>query len=621
MVAEKRNSKRKSNPVFEAQVSRLPESPGVYLMKGESGEILYVGKARSLRKRVFTYFSASPRFDPKTDALVKQIQSFETILTHTEQEALILEANLIKRHRPRYNIFHKDDKRYPSLRLDPSEPFPTLEGVRRIRKDGALYFGPYASAQSMRETLKILYRTFKLRKCKTRPLKARSRPCLNHQMGLCLGPCARTVPESDYRRIVEEVVLFLKGRTPRLIAKVEQEMHQASEGLRYEEAAVLRDKAAALKRTLEKQVSVCTDFKDRDVFAIARLPDLTVVTRLHIRGGFLLGTQHFEFSGTLATDAEALGALIRGYYEKGHPVPEEVLTAIPLEDSGFITDTLSSARGKRVRVLAPRRGEKARLTAMATQNAQSRLKAVAASAAQDLERLQRLQRRLGMQRLPSRIECIDNSTTFGVEPVASLVVFENGTPKRTDYRHYRIRSVENPDDYAFMEEVLRRRFAGGAGKPLPDLLMLDGGKGQLNVAFAVSRSLDLEKAFHLVAIAKKDRKKGEKEDKVYILQRADPVRFGRETDLLRLLERIRDEAHRFAVSFHRKKRQARALRSELDAVVGIGEKRKRLLLSHFGGIDRVREASMEALAAIPGMSLRSARAVFEAFRKTSSKAF
>ncbi len=600
---------------LEERVSQLPDSPGVYLMKGENGEILYVGKALSLRKRVSTYFSSSPRFDPKTEVLVKQIRSFETILTETEQEAFILEANLIRRYSPRYNFFLKDDKRYPSLRLDLNDPYPVLEVVRRIQKDGALYFGPYASAQAVRETLKVIHRTFKLRKCKTHPLKQKPRPCLNYQLGQCLGLCSGKIPERDYRKIVDEVVLFLKGRTPQLITMIEEEMQAASQRFEFEEAAALRDKVFALKRTMEKQVSVCTDFKDRDVFAIARIPDLAVMTRLHIRGGFLLGIQHFDFNQTLATDAEALSSFIRGYYEKGHFIPEEVLTAAALEGGDLIQEALSAARGRRVHVISPHRGEKARLTAIAIQNAENHLKTVANAAASDLDRLLRLKRRLALPRFPNRIECIDNSTTFGVEPVASLVVFEKGVPKPSEYRHYRIRTIDNTDDYAFMEEVLRRRFREAQEKDLPDLLMVDGGKGQLNVAAAVSRDLGLENAFSMVAIAKRDRKKREPEDKIYTLNRADSVHFGREMDLLRLLERIRDEAHRFAVMFHRKKRKTLALASTLDAVPGIGDIRKRILLTHFGGIDKIRNATAEELSGLPSMTLKIARAVLEALNK------
>ncbi len=618
MSAKKTRTSKKSD-ALQAQLSRLPESPGVYLMKRSSGEILYVGKARNLKKRVLTYFSGTPRFDPKTRVLIRQIRAFETILTETEQEALLLEANLIKRHRPRYNVFHKDDKRYPSLRLDPKASYPALEVVRRIRKDGALYFGPFSSAQAVRETLKVIHRTFKLRKCKTHPLKPRPRPCLNYQINQCLAPCARQVSESAYRKIVDEVVLFLKGRTPQLLAAIQKEMEEASRRLAFEEAAVLRDKMLALKKTLEKQVSVCTDFKDRDVFAISRMADLAVVTRLHIRGGFLLGTQHFEFTHTLGTDAEALGAFVRGYYEKGHFIPEEVVTAVALEEGDFIERALSADKGRRVRILTPRRGEKARLVGIAVQNAQNRLKALAEAEASDLDRLLRLQRRLGMPRLPGRIECIDNSTTFGAAPVASIVVFEKGRPKPGAYRRYRIRTVSGPDDYAFMKEVLHRRFENAAEKDFPDLLMVDGGKGQLNVAAAVARELGLEKAFSIVAIAKKDREKGETEDKIYTLHRADPVRFGREVDLLHLLERIRDAAHRFAVAFHRKRRRARALGSVLDSVPGVGEKRKRLLLTRFKGIEGLRKASLEEIAGLPTMTEKTARAVLETLKEKQDK--
>lgn len=599
---------------LEALLERLPDSPGVYLMKSRAGEILYVGKARNLRKRVSSYFSGSLRLDPKTELLVTRIHSFETILTETEQEALLLEANLIKRHHPRYNVFHRDDKRYPSLRMDLNDPYPALEVVRRTKKDGARYFGPFASAQAVRETLRIIHRTFKLRKCKTYPLKPRTRPCLNYQMGQCLGLCGQKVPEKDYRKIVDEVVLFLKGRTPQLISKIEKEMQTAARRLDFETAAVLRDKKFALERTLEKQVSVCTDFRDRDVFAVARIPELTVVTRLHVRGGFLLGTQHFEFGRVLSTDAEALGSFIRGYYEKGHFIPEEILTPVALEEGGWIQKTLSDAKGRRVHLSAPRRGEKARLVGIAVQNAENRLKTLAEAAASDLDRLLRLKRRLGMPGFPERIECIDTSATFGVEPVASLVVFEKGASKPSAYRHYRIRTAGAPDDYAFMEEVLRRRFEDTEKKEMPDLLMVDGGKGQLNIAAAVARELGIENAFFIIAIAKKDRKKGEGEDKIYTLQRADPVRFGRDADLLRLLERIRDEAHRFAIAFHRKKRQDRALRSALDAVPGIGEKRKKVLLAHFGGVDGIRRASLDEIATLPSMTENSARILLDALK-------
>jgi len=594
------------------EVLKAPDSPGVYLMKGVDGGILYVGKALRLRRRIASYFTDAPRSDSKTEALVRQIHTFEIILTGTEQEAFILEATLIKRHRPRYNVFQKDDKRYPSLRLDPSEPYPVLEVVRRIRKDGALYFGPFAASQPLRETLKFIHRTFKLRKCKSRPLKPRSRPCLSHQMGLCLGPCALDVPESTYQQTVEEVLLFLKGRTPRLISDMEGRMRAASERLEYEAAGVLRDKVSALKRTLEKQVSVCTDFKDRDVFASARRGESIVITRLNIRGGFLLGIQHFEFPQTLADDAEALSSLIRGYYEKGHFIPEEILAATPLEDADNISKMLTDAKRKRVRVRTPRRGEKARLTAMAERNAETRLEILIRDAAEETDRILRLQRKLGMQGPPRRIECFDTSATSGTEPVASLVVFENGSPKPSDYRRYRIRTVSGPDDYAFMEEALRRRFSGTAASGLPDLLMVDGGKGQLGIAAAVAGELGLHGAFQMIALAKKDREKGEAEDKVYVRHRADALAFGRETDLLRFLQRIRDEAHRFAVTFHRRRRRGRSLESALDGIPGIGEKRKRILLARFGGINQILNASPEAIAALPGLTLRMAHTVLEA---------
>lgn len=591
------------------KLMQVPPQPGIYLMKNFSGEVIYVGKARDLKKRLTTYFSPGGPRGIKIGVLVKQIADFEIIITGTEKEALILESNLIKRHRPRYNMDLKDDKRYPSLRLDIQTPYPRLEIVRKLRKDGAIYFGPFASAKSVRETLRVIHKIFKLRKCKTRTFQTRSRPCLNYQMGLCLAPCCLKVDPIRYQEIVKEVTLFLKGRTPDLLKQIRAEMAGAAARQDYEDAAVARDKIFALERTLEKQVSVTTDFKDRDIFALSRNPDLSVVTRLFVRGGFLLGTHSFFFPETLSSDPDTMSTFIRQYFEKGHYIPPEILLPFQIDDAPLVEDLLSKEKGRRVRLLFPKKGEKARLVEMAIQNADNSLKARMISITSDLEMLERLRKRLGMGRLPIRIECIDNSMISGEAPVASLVVFENGRADRSAYRRYRIKSVSGPDDYACMAEVVSRRFRSPESGPLPDLLMVDGGKGQLNVAAALISHHELEGRFEIIGIAKKDPERGDMTDKIYKLNRRNPVVFGKDRDLLLFLQRIRDEAHRFAISYHRRRRSKEAKRSALDRIPGIGNKRKTALLKHFGSMANIRSASVQELRALPAMTRPAAEAI------------
>ncbi|UCH24168.1 MAG: excinuclease ABC subunit UvrC [Deltaproteobacteria bacterium] len=592
---------------LQDNLSRVSSAPGVYLMKDSLGNILYSGKAQNLKKRLASYFGKTGISDIKTSVLIDKIFNFETIITASEKEALILESNLIKRYKPRYNVVLKDDKRYPSLRLDVEHPYPKLSIVRKIKKDGALYFGPYSSAQAVRETLKIINKTFKLRKCSDREFKTRTRPCLNCQMQGCLAPCCREVDKKIYDEMVKEVVLFLKGRTPELIRKVKKDMVVAAEAQDFERAAVLRDKMFSLERTVEKQVAVSTDFKDRDVIAIARSSEIFVVTIFYVRGGFLLGTRNFYFSETMSNDEEILGVFIRQYYEKAHFIPKEILLSKRLEDSGLIEEWLRNLKGEKVVILRPHRGEKASLLNMAVQNAEKSLKDKLSAIAGELETLTRLQKRLNLARLPMRIECFDNSNLSGTEPVAGMVVFENGKSKKSAYRKYKIKTVIQPDDYAYMDEVLRRRYGKGEkSKPFPDLLMVDGGKGQLNIAVAVIKNLNLEKEFEIIGIAKKDIKKGEDQDKIYKPGRVNPINFGHEGNLLLFLQKIRDETHRFAIAFQRKRRKMKSLRSALDEVPGIGKKRKETLLTHFESIKGIRSATLEELSTVPGINRRIA---------------
>ncbi len=582
-----------------AKLDRLSDQPGVYLMRDASGRIIYVGKARSLKKRLATYFAPAGVADPKTAALVSRIAGLETILTASEKEALILESNLIKQHRPRYNVVLKDDKRYPLLCLNIGHAFPRLSVVRRVQDDKSLYFGPYPSATAVRATLGLINKLFKLRKCRESEFSRRSRPCLHHQMGTCYGPCCLEVDRNLYAEAVKEVVLFLNGRTPELIHDMRRQMLAAATAQDFETAAGLRDRIFALERTLEKQVAVTGDRQDRDVLAVGRAGSAALVTLVTVRGGYLLGTRHFDVSATPADDAELIAGFVRQYYGRTSATPGEILVSALPEDAALIAEWLQETVGRRVKLLQPQRGEKLRLLHMARQNAADAAASLADDALQRKTLLEALMQRLQMERLPRRIECIDISTTAGRQSVGAIVAFADGRPEPNAYRRYRIRTVAGPDDYAAMAEVLARRFrpdeAGNVR--LPDLLLVDGGKGQLNIARGVLSDLGLESALSVAAIAKADESRGETEDRIFLPGRSNPVNFGRDPAPRLLLQAVRDEAHRFVIGFHRQRRRKSALHSVLDEVSGIGPKRKRNLLSVFGTIEAMRQASVEQLTA------------------------
>ena len=506
----------KTHLPIQDKLTRVGHEPGVYLMKDAAGHVIYVGKARDLRKRLASYFKSAGQLDRKVGILVDKISDFDTIITRTEKEALILESNLIKRHRPRYNVVLKDDKRYPSLRIDLNDKYPNFSIVRKIGKDKALYFGPFASAHAVRETLRTINKTFKLRKCKARDFKTRTRPCLHCQMDGCLAPCCLDVDPDVYGEQVNEAIMFLKGRTPDLIRKVKKQMESCAREQQFERAARLRDKIFSLERTIEKQIAVTTDFKDRDVFAIARSEESSVVTVMSVRNGFLTGTRHYSFTETLSTAEEMMTAFIRQYYERHPFIPDELLVSIDPADAELTAEWLGNFKKRKVKILRPKRGEKAQLVAVAIHNAENELNSLIASRSAEMDLLLRLQKKMKMKRLPERIKCFDNSNISGTQAVAAMVVFENARAKTSFYRKYRIKTVNEHDDYAYMEEVLNRRFGKGeAAKPYPDLLMVDGGKGQLNIALAVTGALNLTHEFDIIGIAKKDEKKGESRDKIF----------------------------------------------------------------------------------------------------------
>ncbi|QTA81241.1 UvrABC system protein C [Desulfonema limicola] len=600
-------------------ISQVSSNPGVYLMKDNKGNIIYVGKAKNLRKRISSYFQKSEHPDLKTGLLVKKIAFFETIITESENNALMLESNLIKHFKPRYNIILKDGRQYPSLCLNIKEPYPSLTVVRKTKKDGALYFGPYTSPGAAYQTLKIINKNFKLRKCKTSVFKTRTRPCLNWQIGACLGPCCLDVDKDLYNEIVKEIILFLKGRTPDLIQKIRKEMQESSEKQNYELAAELRDKISALKKTIEKQVIVTTDFIDRDIAAIARSHERIMVNLLSVRGGFLINSQNFPFTQTLADDSEIIETFIHQYYEKTNFIPKEILTSIPLENTQITLDYLEKIKHEKISILTPQRGEKMSLVNMAVKNAKQGLKDFILSETDEsfLTRLlTRLQTCLKAKQFPRRIECFDNSNISGTSPVAGMVVFENGKPLKSGYRKYKIKTVQEPDDYAYMAEILKRRYGRGEDfMPFPDLLMVDGGKGQLNTAVSVIRELGIEGRFDIIGIAKKDEKTGETRDKIYKPGRSNPVNMGKDNSLIFFLQQIRDETHRFAISFHRSQRGKKSLGSILDSIPGVGLKRKKDLLNHFGSIKKIQAATLEQIKAVPGISAKTAEAVLKKFHQ------
>lgn len=592
------------------KLSHVSSSPGVYLMKDVQGRVIYVGKARHLRHRLAAYFTKSKQVDVKTNVLISHIATFETVLTASEQEALILESNLIKRYRPKYNVILKDDKRYPVLRLNMKDPYPNLSIVRKIENDGALYFGPFSSAGAVHKTLKIINKTFKLRKCKNDTFRQRSRPCLHYQMNQCLAPCCMDVDETVYQKMLKEVVLLLNGRATDVLKNIKSDMLTAAAHQKFEMAAQLRDKMFALERIIEKQVAVTSEMSDRDVIAFAQNEHWSVITLLAIRNGYLLGTRHFEFTETISSAAESIEDFVKQYYEKPSFLPKEILIQEKIESAELIERWLKNLHDKRVYITVPQRGEKANLVKMAHQNADNRLKEIVAAALSDQALLRRLKHRLKLTSLPKRIECVDNSNVFGSHPVAGIVVFENGKPLKSAYRKYSLQQMSGPDDYAAMAEVLSRRFGPATSSTAyPDLLMVDGGKGQLNIAHSILRSLQISDKPDILAIAKSKENDVNVLDKIYLPGRANPVVFGKETDLLLFLQRIRDESHRFAIGFHRKKRQASATKSVLDTIPGVGKKRKKQLLKHFGSLKKIREATLEDIFGLPGFNKSVAVAI------------
>ena len=594
---------------LQSLIDEAPSSPGVYLMKDADGTVIYVGKAVNLKKRLLSYVQRYPHPEPKTRVLVQKIRDIETMLTGTENEALILESTLIKRYRPRYNVILKDDKRYPSLRIDIREPFPRLSLVRRLEPDGALYFGPFSSSGALHQTMQLIHRIFPLRKCRDTVFRSRKRPCLQYQIGRCLGPCCLPVDPAVYSRLVDEVALFLRGEGRALMDRIEADMRDAAQRQEFESALVLRDKLAAVRRVVEQQVVVTADGVDRDVVALAEEGDQSVITVMKIRKGQLVEHRHFHFSEAVGSLPVMLGNFLGQYYERDAAgMPDEVLVPEKPESAALLQKHLRKMGNRRLVLRKARDPIHKQLVALAHQNAVGELHARVSRREYRLDILRRIQEKLGMNHLPERIACIDNSHWQGEEPVSSIVVFYRGEPYPAEYRKYRIRQAQRSDDYGAMREILKRRFQRASARlPHPDLLLVDGGRGQLHTARRVLSELGLNETIALAAIAKGDDRM--KDDRVFLPDQPDPIDLSRDKDILLLFQRLRDEAHRTAVSFHRNRNRSSHLRSLLDTIPGIGPKRKKMLLEHFGDIETIRNTPSERIAALPGMTRNVAEKV------------
>jgi excinuclease ABC subunit C len=619
-------------PELEQKLNTLPERPGVYIMRSVDQAVIYVGKAVVLRNRVRSYFHAAARHEPRTRRLVGEIADLEWIVTDTELEALILENELIKRYRPRFNVRLRDDKTYPYLKIHWQDDFPKVSIVRRMEQDGARYYGPFASSGALRQTLDALRRVFPYLDCNRVITGTDPKPCLYYHIKRCAGPCIGAINRDGYRKIVAGLADFLEGNSEEVLAQMDLEMQSAAENLHFERAAQLRDQIRAAGMIVERQKIVSGKGEDQDVIAFAqddRTGEACVQVFL-IRRGKLVGRENFVLEGAASDQNEELvSSFVKQFYDEAAYVPPQILLARDLDERKIIQQWLRSKRGgQKVALQVPKRGPERQLVEMAAENAVSTLHTLQAQWEADTNRqtagLAQLQEALGLVAPPSRIECFDISTLQGTNTVASMVVFAKGAPAKSDYRRFTVKgkgALGEPDDYASMREVLRRRFrravedatadpgrkarkSDAGWKILPDLLIVDGGKGQLGVAIDVLSEYELTEVVPVVGLAKQ-------QEELFLPGRSDSIMLPAGSQGLFLIQRIRDEAHRFAITFHRATRGKKAVASQLDAVPGIGPSRRKALLKHFGSIEAIRRASIDELAGVPGMNRAAAQSVRE----------
>jgi excinuclease ABC subunit C len=598
---------------IERQLETLAPSPGVYLLKDRAGKVLYVGKAKSLRSRVRAYFRPSGegegdgRFQVRF--LMRKVRNFDTIVTTSEKEALILENNLIKQYKPRYNIRLKDDKSYLSAKIT-HHAWPRITVTRRIVKDGGRYFGPFGSADGLRETIDVIRKVFPLRTCSDTVFRNRSRPCLEYQIKRCLGPCCLPVDRAEYEKHLHAAQMLLEGRNLELVREMREQMKELAARLEFEQAAKIRDRVRAIEKTVERQTVLHHWGIDQDVFGLYREGGFIEAIVLIVRAGKLTSTQSWSFQDLEFADEDVLSDLLTQYYYGERSIPDEIIVPVAIEDAEVRAELLSERRGKKVEFLVPQRGEKLRLLEMAQENARQSFAARRDNEHTREKMLEELRTRLRLRNTPKRIECYDISNLQGSMVVGSQVTFDEGEPDKNLYRRYRIRGFEGQDDFASLHEVLTRRLERATREnQFPDLWVIDGGKGQLNVALDVLRAFKLHDQIDCVSLAKQhvlnDRRAREvskSEERVFLPNRKDPIVLPKNSTALFLLVRIRDEAHRFAITYNRELRRRARMRSVLDDIEGIGPVRRRALLRHFGSLKRIREASLDEIAGVKGFN-------------------
>jgi excinuclease ABC subunit C len=601
------------------RLAALPTSPGVYMYKSTAGDILYIGKAINLRNRVRSYFHRNGQ-STKVKQMVAQIADWELILTGSELEALVLECNLIKKHRPKYNVRLRDDKTYPYIKVTVNEDWPRVFITRRIGRDGARYFGPFTDSRSVWRTLDLLNKLFPYRTCHITITGNLPRPCLQYHIHRCLGPCIGVADPEEYRQVIAQVCLFLEGKHEQIVASLRQRMEEAAESLQFERAAHIRDQIRSVEKVTERQRVIDAAMKDQDVIAFARANGDACVEVFFVRGGKLIGREHFLLEGTKDEDAEKImTSFVTQFYDSAAFVPPEILLQNEIAEAEVIESWLRDKRGgQKVAVTVPRRGKSKQLVDLVATNASEVLTQMRAKWLADERKtsaaLTELAEQLDLEEPPQRIECYDISNIQGTSAVGSMIVFENGQPANGAYRRFQIKGVEGPNDFASLQEVLRRRFSraktsaeedpAGAAKgwtKLPDLIIIDGGRGQLNAGLEVLQKLGLER-LQTVSLAKQN-------EEIFTPHSSEPILLPRDSQALYLVQRIRDEAHRFALTYHRNLRGRRTVKSQLDELPGVGPKRKAALLKRFGSVKGIREASLEELVATPGVDRATATRV------------
>jgi excinuclease ABC subunit C len=605
---------------LQNKAKNAPRKTGVYLMTGKNGKVIYIGKAKNLRSRIRSYFTGTDT-RPMISFLVPKIHDLEFIVTDTEKEALILENNLIKEHKPRYNVDLRDDKAFFNIRIDTKSPFPRFELVRRVKKDGAQYFGPYSSSASVKDTLHFLQQIFPIRTCSNTELRSRKRPCIEYEIKRCTAPCCGLIKSKEYDKLVKDAVIFLEGREKKLLSSLRSRMTEAARKLQFEEAAVIRNRLAAIRKTLEKQRIVSMSFIDRDVFGLYMERGLTKIYAMFIRKGKIIGRKSFPLVKIGVDSSEILSSLMKRYYDGDVFIPEEIIIPEDIDDGDVVAEWLTEKRGRRVSIVVPKRGQKKDLLDMAGDNAKNIFLTERNADHDKEEALQILSKQLNLKRVPKRIECFDISNLGGTDAVGSMVTFTGGSPRKSEYRRFRIKTVHGMDDYAMIYEVLKRRYKGKEN--LPDLIIVDGGKGQLGVALTVMKELEI-KDIDIIGLAKeagngigrKSTSVRKGEDRVYIPKRKDPVYLTRYPNALFLLQRVRDEAHRFAISYHRKLKKKKDFHSVLDGIPAVGEFRKKALLTHFGDINKIKKAPIEELQKVSGIGKETACQIHNFFLHT-----